>query len=123
VVYRISSRVALGVVKALVLNCTLKRSPQESNTEALARVVVDALRREGVECEVIRVVDFHIAPGVSSDEGDGDEWPAMREKILSSELFVLASPTWLALEHRQAGPGAHGRDALRKRRRGAPGCL
>jgi multimeric flavodoxin WrbA len=57
--------------------------------------VVDALRREKVDCEVIRVVDFHIPPGVFSDEGDGDEWPAMREKILSSEFFVLASPTWL----------------------------
>ena len=107
------------------MNCTLKRSPQESNTEALARVVVDALRREGVECEVIRVVDFHIAPCVSSDEGDGDEWPAMREKILSSELFVLASPTWLAQPSSIAKRVLERMDAmlLRERRRGAPGCL
>jgi multimeric flavodoxin WrbA len=86
---------ALGVVKALVLNCTLKRSPEASNTEALARVVAHALRREQVECEVVRVVDLNIPPGVSSHEGDGDEWPALREKILASEIFVLASPTWL----------------------------
>ena len=30
-------------MRALVLNCTLKRSPAESNTDALAGVVVEAL--------------------------------------------------------------------------------
>ena len=29
-------------MKALVLNCTLKGSPETSNTEALARVMVEA---------------------------------------------------------------------------------
>ncbi|MDX6572483.1 MAG: hypothetical protein QOC86_1639, partial [Gaiellales bacterium] len=29
-------------MRALVLNCTLKRSPDASNTEALARVFIEA---------------------------------------------------------------------------------
>ncbi len=45
-------------------------------------------------CETIRVVDHSVLPGVSSDEGDGDEWPAIRAKIVSSEILVLATPTW-----------------------------
>jgi hypothetical protein len=30
-------------MRAIVINCTLKPSPQPSNTEALARVVAEAL--------------------------------------------------------------------------------
>ena len=82
-------------MKAVVLNCTLKRSPETSNTEALARVVTDALEHEGVEVEWVRVVDHNVLPGVSSDEGDGDEWPEIRKKIVSSEILVMACPTWL----------------------------
>ena len=77
------------------LRTTLKKSPQPSNTEALAQVVVDALEGHGVTCETVRVVDHDVAPGVSSDEGDGDEWPAIHKKLLASEILVLASPTWL----------------------------
>jgi multimeric flavodoxin WrbA len=82
-------------VKALALNCTLKPSPARSNTEQLTRVVLAALEREGVETELVRVADHDVKPGVSSDEGEGDAWPAIRAKILAAEILVLASPTWL----------------------------
>ncbi len=84
-----------AVVKALVLSCTLKHSPETSNTEALAQILTSALEREQVETELVRVVDHAVSPGVSSDEGDGDEWPAIRAKIVSSEILIVASPTWL----------------------------
>jgi multimeric flavodoxin WrbA len=77
---------------ALVLSCTLKPSPAESNTEALARVVIDALEGKGVACETIRLIDLDIRPGVSSDEGDGDDWPQVLERVLASDILVLASP-------------------------------
>ena len=79
---------------ALVLNCTLKRSPEASNTEALAGVLRVALEAGGVACEMLRVVDHDVLPGVSSDEGEGDDWPAIRNRILASEILVLATPTW-----------------------------
>jgi multimeric flavodoxin WrbA len=82
-------------VRALVLNCTLKPSPAESNTEALARVVIKALEGQGVTTELVRVADYDVRPGVSSDEGDGDQWPRLRAKVLESEILVMASPTWL----------------------------
>ena len=82
-------------MKALVINCTLKGSPEPSNTEALASVVADRLAEQGVEVSFVRAVDLKIAPGVVTDAGDGDEWPAVHERILDSEILVMASPTWL----------------------------
>jgi multimeric flavodoxin WrbA len=82
-------------VKALLINCTLKASPEKSNTEALAGVVAEALRGKGVEVAAVRAVDHSIPPGVESDVGEGDEWPGIRAQILDAEILVLATPTWL----------------------------
>ena len=82
-------------LRALVLNCTLKPSPAESNTEALARVVMEALSEHGAELELVRVVDYDVRPGVTNDEGDGDGWPAILEKALAADILVIATPTWL----------------------------
>jgi multimeric flavodoxin WrbA len=83
-------------MKALILNCTLKASPATSNTGALAEVVAAKLRELGAEIDEVRAVDHEILPGVSSDEGEGDGWPAILERILEAEILVFASPTWLA---------------------------
>ncbi|MFM9495138.1 flavodoxin family protein [Streptomyces galilaeus] len=83
-------------MKALVINCTLKRSPDPSNTDALARVVVDRLEKDGVPVEVLRAVDLDIEPGVTSEPvREGDAWPAVHAKLLDAEILVMASPTWL----------------------------
>ncbi len=82
-------------MRALVLNCTLKPSPGVSNTAALASVVAEALAAEDVSIETLRVVDHDVKPGVESDMGDGDAWPAIREQLLAAEILVFASPTWL----------------------------
>lgn len=79
----------------MIVNCTLKASPERSNTRALAAVVGDALRQEGVEVEEVRAVDHHLPPGVESDLGEGDEWPGIRTRIVDAEILVFASPTWL----------------------------
>ncbi len=81
---------------ATCLVCTLKRSPEPSNSEALAEVVLGALRDEGVTTDVIRLADHRIDPGVVSEAvAEGDEWPALRERILAAEILVFALPTWL----------------------------
>lgn len=82
-------------MRALALNCTLTASPGVSNTEALTRIVLGSLEQDGVATQLIRVVDHDVRPGVSSDEGNGDEWPAIRAEILASEILILATPTWL----------------------------
>src|SRR5215210_3725646 len=83
-------------MRALVLNCTLKRSPEESNTGSLASVVTDALREEGVESEEIRLADHVVEPGVVSEAvTDADEWPAIRGRVLAADILIMATPTWL----------------------------
>lgn len=83
-------------MRALVLNCSLKPSPEPSNTQALADVVVGALREhDDVEVETVRLVDLDIKPGVQTDMGDGDDWPSVHDKLLAAEILVVASPTWV----------------------------
>lgn len=84
-------------MKALFLNCTLKKSPQTSNTRALIDKAVEIFKELDVESEVIRVVDHNIAFGVSSDEGEGDEWPPILEKIKACDIFVIATPIWFGV--------------------------
>jgi multimeric flavodoxin WrbA len=82
-------------LRALVLNCTLKPAPTVSSTEQLAGEVVDALGKQGVTSETVRVIDARVKFGVQVDEGDGDGWPGIREKMLASDILVIATPIWL----------------------------
>ncbi|BCL18252.1 flavodoxin family protein [Streptomyces tuirus] len=82
-------------MRALVINCTLKPSPQPSNTEALAATVIEALQGHGVEVDVVRAVDLNLKPGVQSDMGEGDDWPDVHERLMGAQILVIASPTWL----------------------------
>lgn len=91
-------------MRALLLNCTLKPTPQDSHTAQLASHVTDALREHGVDVDVVRVVDHDVRPGVASDMGDGDEWPRLHDLLTSAEILVMASPTWVG--RRPASPSA-----------------
>lgn len=82
-------------LRALAINCTLKASPEESSCARMLALIADALHERGVATTTIRAVDLDIAPGVTSDEGAGDEWPGVREQILAAEIFVLGTPVWL----------------------------
>ena len=83
-------------MRALALNCTLKPSPEPSSTEALGRVVLDALAARGVETEMIRVADHAVDPGVvSTAVTEADEWPLLRARIVEAEILIIATPTWL----------------------------
>ncbi len=73
----------------MLLNCTLKKSPAESNTQALMDIVIGHLEQLDVECETIRVVDHNVPFGVESDLGEGDEWPAILEKILAAQILIM----------------------------------
>jgi multimeric flavodoxin WrbA len=82
-------------MKAMIINCTLKRSPEPSNTEALAKVVAEELGRLGATVSWTRAVDLAIPEGVKTSRGGADEWPAVHDRLLDSEILVIASPTWL----------------------------
>lgn len=84
-------------VTAIALNCTLKKSDGEaSSTDAMIAVLAKAFEEHGVALsETLRVVDHNILPGVTSDEGEGDDWPRLREKILSHDILIFGGPIWL----------------------------
>ena len=82
-------------MRALIMNCTLKSSPERSNTDALLDVVADAMRKDDVDVDVVRIVDHDVKPGVTNDEGGGDEWPQILGLLRNSEIVVVATPTWL----------------------------
>jgi hypothetical protein len=65
-------------LSALALNCTLKRGEQKSSTQKLLEEILKALAKYKVSGETVRVVDLEVKPGVSSDEGEGDDWPSLR---------------------------------------------
>jgi multimeric flavodoxin WrbA len=56
---------------------------------------MEALREEGAAGEVVRIADHDVRPGVLVDMGEGDAWPAIREKILAADILVVSTPIWL----------------------------
>jgi multimeric flavodoxin WrbA len=88
-----------GDLRALFINCTLKHSPEVSNTQGLADHAVRIMRRNGVSVEVIRAVDHVLPEGVQPDMSEHgaerDDWPAIFAKVLAADILVLLTPIWL----------------------------
>jgi multimeric flavodoxin WrbA len=80
---------------AIALNCSLKSSQEKSSTDKILGEVLQELAGHGVSGEAVRIVDLNVKPGVRSDEGRGDDWPKLREKILQADIVVFGSPVWL----------------------------
>jgi multimeric flavodoxin WrbA len=83
-------------LRAVALNCSLKSTPEASSTERMVELISDQLAGHDVETTAtFRIVDEGVRFGVTSDEGDGDGWPAIRTAILDAQILVLATPIWL----------------------------
>lgn len=84
-------------LKAIALNCSLKRSSGEaSSTDQMIGLIVSELKKHGVDfSETIRIADHNILAGVTSDEGPGDAWPDIRRRILENEILIFGTPIWL----------------------------
>ena len=61
----------------------------------LANQVLEQLRSHDVTGTAVHVLDHDVKPGVTTDEGDGDEWPALRQQVLAADILVLATPIWM----------------------------
>lgn len=88
-----------NTLKAVFVNCTLKKSPTPSHTRTLMDVSIKIMESEGVNVEVIRLVDYEIPVGVQPDmtkEGASkDDWPKLYEKIMAADILVIGTPIWL----------------------------
>lgn len=86
-------------LKALYINCTLKKTSKQSHTEGLMRVSANIMLAENVDVEYLRLVDYRIPPGLVPDmteEGaENDDWPGIYKKIMLSDILVIGTPIWL----------------------------
>lgn len=84
-------------LKALALNGTLKPSStkDKSSTDKMLQLIADEFSAHDVQTDILRLADYDIKPGVTSDEGDGDAWPEIRGKILAADILVVGTPIWL----------------------------
>ncbi len=83
------------MLHAYGLNCTLKAGTASSSTQKLLDQVLRAMASHGVGTAHDRVANYDIKPGVTADEGDGDEWPGLRKRIMDADILVLATPIWM----------------------------
>ena len=93
------SRWDFSDLKALFLNCTLKKSPEPSHTEGLIRISWAIMEKNGVSVETLRPIDYDIATGVYPDMTghgwDKDDWPEIYKKVEASHILVITAPIWL----------------------------
>src|SRR3546814_2876696 len=86
-------------LRAMFVNCTLKRSPEQSHTQGLADISMEVMRRQGVSVELVRAIDHDIATGVWPDltehGWDRDDWPGIYERLSACDILVLCTPIWL----------------------------
>ncbi|GAA4987292.1 flavodoxin family protein [Kitasatospora paranensis] len=86
-------------LRAIFLNCTLKRSPERSHTQGLIDVSRAIMERQGVAVDVVRAVDHDLATGVWPDMTEHgwetDEWPVLYSQVMAADILVVAGPIWL----------------------------
>jgi len=86
-------------LRAMFINCTLKRSPEVSHTQGLVDASAAIMRKHGVEVETIRSIDHDIATGVYPDMTEhgwaSDAWPEIYPRVIASDILVIAGPIWL----------------------------
>src|SRR5919206_4309072 len=86
-------------LRALFINCTLKRSPEVSHTQGLTDKSIAIMEQHGVAVDTIRAIDRDIATGVWPDMTEHgwerDDWPEISEQVLAADILVLVTPIWL----------------------------
>ncbi len=84
-------------LSAIAINCTLKSCDDPaSSTHDMIQLIAGELEKHDVTLnEVIRASEHNILPGVTSDEGPGDDWPDVRKRILSADILIFGTPIWL----------------------------
>ena len=86
-------------LRALFLNCTLKRSPEKSHTQGLIDIAAEIMRKNSVAVDIVRPVDCDLAFGVQPDMTkhgwQKDDWPHIYEKVKAAHILVVTTPIWL----------------------------
>ena len=86
-------------LSALLLNCSLGHDANTSHTRKLLARVDGIMRHEGVDTEILHVLDHQVGFGMVKDTtelGDArDDWPAIHAKVMNADILVIGTPIWL----------------------------
>ncbi|MEK3889179.1 flavodoxin family protein [Bacillus sp. FSL K6-3431] len=83
-------------IRALILNCTLKKSSEPSNTRALIDKVIHIFDEHHIVSEILTMADYNIELGITHEAvSDQDEWPMIFEKVKQADILIIGSPIWL----------------------------
>lgn len=89
-------------LKAVTVNCSLKRKSEDSHTALLLSVSEEIMRKSGVAVESIHALSHQIPSGVYPDMTehgwDRDDWPKLWPTIEAADILIVATPIWLGEE-------------------------
>lgn len=89
-------------LRALFVNTSLKRKPEQSHTKLLLDTSAAIMKKNGVAVEHLHLAAHDVPPGIYPDmtehDWPKDEWPAIWKKVLAAEILIVGTPIWLGEE-------------------------
>ena len=84
-------------LRAVFVSCTLKRSPEVSDTQGLITNSAAIMAAHGVRTDKVRGGARHrggVQPDMTEHGAARDDWPAFAERVLAADILVLGAPSW-----------------------------
>ena len=89
-------------LSAVLLNCSLVHEARASHTRHLLNRVRGVMETEGVDVELIHMLEHRIGFGMVKDTteiGDErDDWPGIHARIMAADILVIGTPVWLGVK-------------------------
>jgi multimeric flavodoxin WrbA len=89
-------------LSAVLLNCSLVHDARASHTRRLLARVGGIMRVEGVDVELIHMLDHRVGFGMVKDTtelgDDRDDWPGIHAKVMAADILVIGTPIWLGVK-------------------------
>lgn len=89
-------------LKAVLLNCTLKKDETKSHTRLLLSAAEHIMTKHGVAVEHVHLASHQIAYGIYPDMTehgwDRDDWTALWPKVEAADILIIGTPIWLGEE-------------------------
>ena len=87
----------MSKLKALFLVGSLKQNSEDTNTLLLSQFLAKQFLTYDTEYEIVKLADHNIKPGTCTNL-DSDDWHAILEKILNSDIVIFATPIWWGIQ-------------------------
>jgi len=89
-------------LRALYVNCSLKRDPAASHTQLLMSASAHILTTAGAHVDTLHMASAGIAPGIYPDMTEhgwpSDAWPVVWPLVRDADILVIGTPLWLGEE-------------------------